>query len=536
MTTLVAFAVGEDFDPTTAKSGFTIIGAHTDSPCPKLKPVSKLTKSGYLALSVVGYGGGLWHTWFDRDLTLAGRVLVKGADGTTKAELVKIERPILRIPNLAIHLQSDEERRGFAPNLQSHFPPVLASEVKAKLEAAGGGGGGGKEKEKAKEESSAAAPPSAQDHHHPLLLRLLAEELGGIPVESIMDFELQLCDTQPSAIGGALNEFVFSGRLDNLASSYQALTALIHSCRDKGALKGEKNVRLVALFDHEEIGSVSAQGAASSLLPEILRRITAATLPSTSPPTTNVDIDDILSLALRRSYIVSADMAHALHPNYDAKHDPGLAPKMHGGLVIKHNVNQRYATNAVTAHIFRECARRVSKTDTNTQTHLPFQEFAVRADSRCGSTIGPLVAGLTGVRTVDVGSPQWAMHSVRETMATSDVYFGFVHFKPEGETCVYVYVCIGKGTEEEKRIRGKRRKRTRHILSQRCLCVCELHIILDRGGRGESRKVMKTNTKGRGFAYLKETMNVSIMPHTMCVFFFLSLAPSIHLFQTYLLI
>ena len=437
MTTIVAFAVGGHFNPAQQQSGsgFTIIGAHTDSPCPKLKPVSKLTKSGYLALSVVGYGGGLWHTWFDRDLTLAGRVLVRQPDGRTTAELVRIDRPILRIPNLAIHLQSDEERRGFAPNLQTQFPPMLASEVKAQLLAAtttaaattadkkekreenvgGKKEEGGAESKKQKTEPQWASP---DQQHHPLLLQLLAEELG-VSVESIVDIEMQLCDTQPSAVGGALREFVFSGRLDNLASSYQALTALIHSCQAPGALDEEVNVRLVALFDHEEIGSMSAQGAASSLLPEVLRRITATVV--NGPTGGAAALEDALAQALRRSFIVSADMAHALHPNYDSKHDPGLAPKMHGGLVLKHNVNQRYATNAVTAHVFRELGRRFAK--------VPFQEFAVKADSRCGSTIGPLVAGLTGVRTVDVGSPQWAMHSVRETMATSDVWFGFLHFK-----------------------------------------------------------------------------------------------------------
>jgi aspartyl aminopeptidase len=195
------------------------------------------------------------------------------------------------------------------------------------------------------------------------------------------------------------------------------LTALIHSSQAAGTLNFETNVRLVALFDHEEVGSVSAQGAASSLLPDILRRI-MATYPSGLVRSAS---EDDMARILHRSFIVSADMAHALHPNYESKHDPGLAPRMHGGLVLKHNVNQRYATNAVSAHIFRELGRRVAR--------VPYQEFAVKADSRCGSTIGPLVAGLTGVRTVDVGSPQWAMHSVRETMATSDVLYGYKHFR-----------------------------------------------------------------------------------------------------------
>lgn len=254
-------------------------------------------------------------------------MLVRSADGAkTESRLVHIARPILRIPNLAIHLQSDEERRGFGPNLQSHFPPVLASEVKAQLEAPA-----------VNDDAAAAAAAAKQDspvgeHHHALLLRLLGEELGVAP-ERIADFELQLVDTQPSTVGGALREFVFSGRLDNLASSYQALTALVDSCSSggggAGALEEEPNVRLVALFDHEEIGSVSAQGAASSLMPEILQRITQTLVGGGDLR------NDALPRVLRRSYIVSADMAHALHPNYADKHDPGLQPKMHGGLVIK---------------------------------------------------------------------------------------------------------------------------------------------------------------------------------------------------------
>ncbi len=288
--------------------------------------MSKLSKGGHLLLSVVGYGGGLWHTWFDRDLTLGGRVLIQGSDGRTRSSLVRIPRPILRIPNLAIHLQSDEERRGFSPNLQTHFPPVLASEVKAQLEAPAA---------TAADAADAAAKGMQKgspvaEHHHALLLRLLGQELGVDP-DSIVDFELQLCDTQPSTVGGALNEFVFSGRLDNLASSYQSLTALIDSCSGggpPGALAEEPNVRLVALFDHEEIGSMSAQGAASSLMPEVLQRITTAACVGGAT-------GDVHTRALRRSFVVSADMAHALHPNYDSKHDPGLQPKMHGGLVIK---------------------------------------------------------------------------------------------------------------------------------------------------------------------------------------------------------
>lgn len=392
---IVAFAVGAHFEPAVADSasGFSIIGAHTDSPCIKLKPVSKFKKAGYQALNVVPYGGGLWHTWFDRDLSVAGRVVVRRGDKVT-TDLVRIERPILKIPNLAIHLCNEEERAGFNPNPQINLPPVLCSEIKASqlLSAPKGDESGG----------SPIGP-----HHHPLLMDIIAREVG-VAVEQIMDMELQLCEVQPSCLCGALGEFISSGRLDNLASCYQALMALIESCATPGALDAETNVRLIALFDNEEVGSVSAQGAQSTLLPEALKRITEAF----EGPS--------VERALRHSFIVSADNAHGLHYNYDHKHDPLLQPKLHAGLVIKHNANQRYASTAITSHIFREIGRRAG---------VPVQEFAVRSDGRCGSTIGPLVSALSGVRTVDVGSPQWAMHSIRETMGTADVHHGYRHFK-----------------------------------------------------------------------------------------------------------
>jgi aspartyl aminopeptidase len=408
MSALVAFAVGGKHRD---HSGFTIVGAHTDSPCPKLKPSSKCTRQGYLSLSIQPYGGGLWHTWFDRDLSVAGRVIVRkpeSAGAGFEHKLVKILRPICRIPTLAIHLSKGDERTNFQPNLQSHGYPVLASTVKADLERPTSRGGAlaeenGEEKEGGK----------ADAMHHPLLLKLLAEELSCDP-EDIVDFELQLCDTQPSAVGGALNEFVFSGRLDNLCSSWQSLTALIDSV---DSLAEEESVRMVALFDHEEVGSSSAHGAGGTLIPEMMRRISSGLLEGSTT--------GAFERSLRKSYVVSADMAHAIHPNYADRHDPGLAPMMHKGMVLKHNANQRYATTAVTGFLWKEIGRRAG---------LPTQEFCVRADTGCGSTIGPIISTLSGIRTVDVGSPQWSMHSCREVMGTDDVVHGYKHIKAVFET------------------------------------------------------------------------------------------------------
>ncbi|GMQ09807.1 hypothetical protein CsSME_00053062 [Camellia sinensis var. sinensis] len=348
--TIVAFAIGKKY---VAGNGFHVIGAHTDSPCLKLKPVSKVSKGGYLEVGVQTYGGGLWHTWFDRDLTVAGRLIIReGKDGNVSYShrLVRIAEPIMRIPTLAIHLDRDVND-GFKVNTQSHLVPVLATSIKAELNKvvfknspaeSGSSTDGNRSNEKSKTDNQ---------KHHSLLLQLLAAEVGCEP-DDICDFELQACDTQPSIIAGATKEFVFSGRLDNLCMSFCSLK--------------------------------------------------------------------LLEKAIQRSFLVSADMAHALHPNYMDKHEDNHQPKLHGGLVIKHNANQRYATNAVTSFIFREIA---------IKHNLPIQDFVVRNDMPCGSTIGPILASGTGIRTVDIGAPQLSMHSIREMCGVDDVKHSYEHFK-----------------------------------------------------------------------------------------------------------
>lgn len=414
---LIAFAIGGKF--VEKQGGFAIIGAHTDSPCPKLKPVTKLGKSGFECVSVQGYGGGLWHTWFDRDLGVAGRVIIM--DKKTQkfsSKLVKIDRPILRIPNLAIHLQSDKERSGFSPNLQDNFPPILATDtmtaINSPLSSENIGEGNDKEAQNNSSEEGNIRKRMCKERekHHNTLLVLIANELG-CDIDDIYDFELQLIDTQPSCVSGAHGEFINSGRLDNLCSSYQGTMALINSCKTEGSLENDSAVRYLALFDHEEVGSQSAQGAGGTLFPESIDRILGNFRHPTGPC--------LKAMTLKKSFIVSADMAHALHPNYAGKHDSNHGPKFHGGVVVKVNPNQRYATNAATNLVFKLAA--IKRLD------LPVQEFAIRSDSRCGSTIGPMSATLTGIRTVDVGSPQLAMHSIREMMATSDLIYGLLHYQ-----------------------------------------------------------------------------------------------------------
>jgi aspartyl aminopeptidase len=435
--TLVAFAVGEKY---SAGGPFWMVGAHTDSPCLKLKPVTRTAggdaatggSRGAVQVNVETYGGGSWCTWFDRDLGLAGRVLVRkadkgggakggdGAGGELEQRLVRIDRPVLRIPMLAIHLQRGLNTDGFKPNMQTHLQPVLATQVKAQLLGGSGGGNGSNGSNGA---SSPSASPLAK--HPPALVHLLCEALAAqeegpsspFDPSRIVDFELHVCDVQPASLGGCYGEFVNSGRLDNLASCHAAVEALIASSSSPDALKGETAVRAIALFDHEEVGSESAQGAGGPVMRDTITRLARALAGGGGG---KGDDDDAAERALRGSFLVSADMAHALHPNYSDKHDGAHAPMFHGGLVIKHNASQRYATNAVSAALFREAGRIAG---------VPCQEFCVRNDMPCGSTIGPILAAGLGCRTVDVGMPQLAMHSIRECMAADDVALGYRHLR-----------------------------------------------------------------------------------------------------------
>lgn len=371
--TLVAFTVGEQYQP---GGEFKVIGAHTDSPVLKVKPVSAKTAHGYVQVAVECYGGGLWHTWFDRDLTLAGCVIVANKTGGFERRLVNIERAILRVPSLCIHLQSAEERLKFAPNKETHLQPILAmvQETLNKEEAVG------------------------DSRHCPALVSLLAKELGVEPGQ-IQDLELSLADTQPGAIWGLNNEFLSSPRLDNQVHCYTGLTALLDHSRD---LSADTGVSMLCCFDHEEVGSDSAVGAGSPIMSEAISRVLGCFDPS----------DEMLKVTIRNSFLVSADVAHAIHPNYSDKHDKNHGPLLNKGTVIKTNSNQRYATNAETGFLLRELARRAD---------APVQEFVVRNDCPCGSTIGPIISARVGIRTVDLGVPSLSMHSIRETMGVEDV-------------------------------------------------------------------------------------------------------------------
>ncbi|KAH3699448.1 aspartyl aminopeptidase-like isoform X2 [Dreissena polymorpha] len=391
--TIIAFAVGGQFKP---GNGFSIIGAHTDSPCLKVKPVSKVNRCGFHLVGVECYGGGIWHTWFDRDLGVGGRVLVKNG-GRIEHRLVNIERPILRVPNIAIHLMRDMNEK-FSPNKESNLIPVLATTVQSQLN----GGGGSCDASKTEESKSA----NQSDKHQALLVQLLCGELQVKP-EQLLDFDLHLADTQPAVIGGVLDEFIFSPRLDNLLNAYTSTVGLINSCTGP-SLDADPNVRMISLFDNEEVGSESAQGAASSFQEYVLRRI------STGGSQTAFEE------AIAKSYMISADQAHALHPNYSDKHESNHQPGLHKGIVVKINSNQRYTSTAITMAILREIAGKAE---------VPLQDFMVKNDSPCGSTIGPIMSAKLGMATVDIGAPMLSMHSIREMCCTSSVLQAETLFK-----------------------------------------------------------------------------------------------------------
>jgi len=370
--TLVAFTVGNKYQ---AGNEFKVIGAHTDSPVLKVKPVSKRTSNGYMQVGVECYGGGLWHTWFDRDLTLAGCVVVKQDDGRFVRRLVNLKKPMLRIPNLCIHLQNATERESFAVNKEIHLQPILAM---------------------VQEDLNKDGESTGDKRHHSVLLQMLADNLS-VPVDSIVDLELSLADTQPGATWGPKDEFLSCPRLDNQVHCYTGLSALLSH-----KVEEDTGISMLVAFDHEEVGSDSAQGAGSPVMSEAISRILGTFDTS----------DELLRITVRKSLLISADVAHAVHPNYADKHEAKHSPNLNKGTVIKTNQNQRYATNAETGFIIRELARKAD---------VPVQEFVVRNDRPCGSTIGPIIASKVGIRTVDLGIPSLSMHSIRETMGCADV-------------------------------------------------------------------------------------------------------------------
>lgn len=355
---LIAFIVGQQ---PLATSGLRLIGAHTDSPGLRLKPQAAHCCDGLLRLGVEIYGGPILATFTDRDLSLAGRVNVRNGQGFS-SRLLRFAQPLLRLPNLAIHMNREVNEQGLKLHKQNELPLLL---------------------------SAAASGLDADGRFR----QLLADQLE-VATADILNWELNAYDTQRGCFWGPEQEFIADSQLDNLASCHAALTALL-------ATTAPAATSLCAFFDHEEVGSESAAGAGGSFVGDVLTRLAAAFA---------LDSEDQRRM-LAQSFFISADMAHAWHPNFPAAYEPGHRVQMNGGPVIKSNANQRYSTDASSA------ARFMALCDS---AGVPCQQYAHRTDLGCGSTIGPIVAARLGVASVDVGSPMWAMHSVRESAGVLD--------------------------------------------------------------------------------------------------------------------
>lgn len=363
---IIAFQLNQSL----VDNGMRMVGAHTDSPCLKVKPNPEIINNSYLQLGVEVYGGALLNPWFDRDLSLAGRVSYLNEDGAIDHQLIDLEKAVAVIPSLAIHLDKEANEKRTV-NKQQHLPPILMKLPES--------------------EADTKADFKA------MLLKIVnakisLSDLKQAKAEKVLSYELSFYDTQSPAVIGLHDDFIASARLDNLLSCYTGLMALIAS-------DGKQNTLLVC-SDHEEVGSMSAAGAQGPFLKSVLQRLSGS------------DQDNARMIA--NSVMISADNAHGVHPNYADKHDDNHGPILNNGPVIKVNANQRYASNSQTGALFEHLCELAD---------VPVQSFVVRSDMACGSTIGPITASEVGVKTVDVGVPTFAMHSIRELAGRWDAFY-----------------------------------------------------------------------------------------------------------------
>ncbi|MFV2004888.1 MAG: M18 family aminopeptidase [Gammaproteobacteria bacterium] len=368
---IIAFRLNQ---PLT-ENGMRMIGAHTDSPCLKVKPNPEIVNNHYLQLGVEVYGGALLNPWFDRDLSLAGRVSYLNVDNEVEHRLIDLKKAVAVIPSLAIHLDRDaNDKREI--NKQKHLPPILMKlpEKEAEIKA-------GKDIADFKT----------------ILLKIvntnIEQDIGNkSKAIKLLDYELSFYDVQAPAVIGLHDDFIAAARLDNLLSCYTGLMALLE--------KDVKQNALLVCNDHEEVGSMSAAGAQGSFLKSVLERL--------------CDGDEDMARMIANSMMVSADNAHGVHPNYADKHDANHGPTLNNGPVVKVNANQRYASNSETGALFKHWCHLAD---------VPVQSFVMRSDMACGSTIGPITASEIGVKTVDVGVPTFAMHSIRELAGCWDAFY-----------------------------------------------------------------------------------------------------------------
>ena len=343
--------------------GLRVTGSHTDSPCLKIKPLPVMSKQGYIQLGVEVYGGALLNPWFDRDLSIAGRVHFQNKKGDLNSTLIDFKSPVAFIPSLAIHLNRNANE-GNKLNRQKELPPILLHLEKGK-----------------------------KFDFDELLLQEIRKQKSNRDAEAMLSHELFLYDTNPPGLVGLNEDFIASARLDNLLSCFLSCEALINS---KSSFPS-----VIVCNDHEEVGSASTSGAQGPFLRSVLERLTSSE--STE--------SDAFDRAVYNSNLWSIDNAHGIHPNYSEKHDEQHTPLLNAGPVIKINANQRYASNSQSIALFKSICKKQS---------IPFQSFVMRSDMACGSTTGPITATEIGIETVDIGLASFGMHSIRELAGARD--------------------------------------------------------------------------------------------------------------------
>ncbi|MCW5597963.1 MAG: M18 family aminopeptidase [Nitrosomonas sp.] len=359
---IVLFIVGAK---SPAESGFKIVGAHTDSPGFRIRPSGVTASDNLIRLGVEIYGGPILATFTDRDLSLAGRISYLDCQGQLAHQTVRFDQSLLRLPNLAIHMNRGVNEDGLKLHKQNELPLLLAQLTNDQLP-------------------------------HAYFMALL-EQATGIAASAILSWDLAVYDTQKGVFWGANQEFYADSQIDNLASCHAGFQALL----DDTVLNHAESTLVCAFFDHEEIGSVSHVGAAGSFLADVLQRINIAI---------SSDREDAVR-AYAHSFLISADMAHAYHPNFPLAYDADHKVFVNKGPVIKTNANRRYSSESLSAaHFIQWCD----------QAGVPYQRYSHRSDLPCGSTIGPIASAKLGIRSVDVGCPMWAMHSVRESAGVQD--------------------------------------------------------------------------------------------------------------------
>jgi len=355
---IIAFSLGAD-DP--VGKGFRILAAHTDSPCLQVKPLADVEESSFLKLGVEVYGGCLLNSWFDRDLSLAGRVCCETSDSRLDVLLADFGCAMLTIPSAAIHLDR-EANTNKSIHKQHHLPPIIAQEIDGLI-----------------------------PNFHSILNEQLEALYPEKTIHKILSFDMFCYDTHPPAYLGHKKEFIAAGRLDNLLSCFVGMKAL--------AGAGNRFSNMLICTNHEENGSVSTTGASGAFIDSVLERI------APDPVTRR--------MTLHNSFLVSMDNAHATHPNFKDKSDPAHKIVFNRGPVIKINANQRYATNSISSAVYKQICFAANVTP---------QEFVMRSDMPCGSTVGPITAARLGIKTIDVGAPTLAMHSIREQTGSEDPY------------------------------------------------------------------------------------------------------------------